>query len=54
MSESCKITMDLRDALTLVKLAIQNGNFQAAMGLLDDLIAQIPVEKKNEQAAGHE
>lgn len=37
-----KVELTARRLLELVRLAIHNGNYQAALNLVDDALAQMP------------
>jgi len=41
-----KTTMELRKVLEFVVLGLENGNIDAAKGLLKELIAQLPEAEK--------
>lgn len=43
------VQLSERQILELIKLAIQNENFQAAIGLIDDVLKQLPAVEPKKQ-----
>lgn len=41
-----KVTLDLLEVLRFIKLGLQNGNIEAAIGLVDDIIEDLEERKK--------